>query len=86
MILIGSIMIGSKQLLTPEQVSEILQLHILTVYDYIRGGKLNAVRLGRNYRVLPADLTLFLEENRVQVLIKCPSWVRHDSEEGRHGQ
>jgi excisionase family DNA binding protein len=80
-------MIGSKQLLTPEQVSEILQLHILTVYEYIRGGKLNAVRLGRNYRVMPADLTLFLEENRVQVPVKCQSWMRpyHDSEVDRHG-
>jgi len=61
-------MIDSKQLLTPEQVSAILQVHILTVYDYIRGGKLQAVRLGRHYRVLPADLELFLEERRVPVL------------------
>jgi len=38
------------------------------VYDYIRGGKLQAVRLGRHYRVLPADLELFLEERRVPVL------------------
>ncbi len=59
-------MTENKQLLTPEQVSEILQVHILTVYDYIRGGKLHAVRLGRNYRVLPADLDLFLEERRVK--------------------
>jgi excisionase family DNA binding protein len=59
-------MTENKQLLTPEQVSEILQVHILTVYDYIRGGKLHAVRLGRHYRVLPADLDLFLEERRVK--------------------
>lgn len=59
-------MTDKRQLLTPEQVAAILQVHILTVYDYIRGGKLHAVRLGRHYRVLPADLDLFLEERRVK--------------------
>jgi len=80
-------MTGTKQLLTPEQVSEILQVHILTVYDYIRGGKLNAVRLGRNYRVLPADLNLFLEANRVKVLVKLENWVQPSciAAEGTHG-
>jgi excisionase family DNA binding protein len=84
---IGLIMIDSKQLLTPEQVSEILQVHILTVYDYIRSGRLNAVRLGRNYRVLPTDLNLFLEANRVKVFIKLENWVKPSSMvmEGKHG-
>lgn len=80
-------MIDSKQLLTPEQVSEILQVHILTVYDYIRSGRLNAVRLGRNYRVMLTDLNLFLEANRVKVFIKLENWVKPSSMvmEGKHG-
>ena len=69
-------MTDTKQLMTPEQVSEILQVHILTVYEYIRTGRLNAVRLGRNYRILPEDLNLFLETNRVKVMIKLENWVR----------
>jgi excisionase family DNA binding protein len=69
-------MTDTKQLMTPEQVAEILQVHILTVYDYIRAGRINAVRLGRNYRVLPADLNLFLEANRVKVLTKLENWVQ----------
>ncbi len=85
--LIGMMMIDTQQLMTPEQVSEILQVHILTVYDYIRGGKLNAVRLGRNYRILPADLGLFLEANRVKVMIKLENWVQPSclAAEGKHG-
>ena len=55
-----------NNLLTPEQVAEIFQVHILTVYSYIRRGKLNAVRLGRSYRIIPEDLALFIESNRVK--------------------
>jgi excisionase family DNA binding protein len=53
-------------LLTPEQVSEILQIHILTVYNYIKQGKLGAIRLGRSYRISSDDLTNLLELNRVK--------------------
>ena len=80
-------MTDTKQLLTPEQVSEILQVHILTVYEYIRSGRLNAVRLGRNYRIVPSDLDLFLEANRVKVMIKLENWVEPScvASEGTHG-
>jgi excisionase family DNA binding protein len=53
-------------LLTPEQVAEILQVHVLTIYSYIRRRKLDAVRLGRNYRIIPEELTRFIESNRVK--------------------
>lgn len=56
----------NSNLLTPEKVAEILQVHILTVYSYIRSGKLDAVRLGRTYRVVPQDLELFIEANRTR--------------------
>jgi excisionase family DNA binding protein len=52
-------------LLTPEQVAEILQLHVLTVYSYIRQGKLSAIRLGRSYRVTQQDLEKLIEQSRV---------------------
>ena len=57
---------NSDNLLTPEQVAKILQVHVLTVYSYIRQGNLDAVRLGRSYRIVPEDLTLFIESNRVK--------------------
>jgi len=56
----------NKNLLTPEQVAEILQVHVLTVYSYIRRGKLDAIRLGRSYRVVPKDLERFIESNRAK--------------------
>ena len=56
----------NDNLLTPEQVAEILQVHVLTIYSYIRRGKLDAVRLGRNYRIIPKDFTRFIESNRIK--------------------
>jgi len=57
---------NTSNLLTPEQVSKILQVHVLTIYSYIRRGELEAIRLGRSYRVTPQDLALFIEANRVK--------------------
>ena len=53
-------------LFTPEQVAEILQLHVSTVYSYIRQNKLDAIRLGRNYRIASKDLVLFIDSNRTK--------------------
>lgn len=55
----------NNSLLTPEQVAGILQIHVLTVYSYIRRGKLDAVRLGRSYRITHEDLEAFIESNRI---------------------
>ena len=57
---------ANNNLLTPEQVAGILQVHILTIYGYIREGKLDAIRLGRSYRITPQDLEQFIESNRIR--------------------
>jgi excisionase family DNA binding protein len=56
----------NSNLLTPEQVAGILQVHILTIYGYIREGKLDAIRLGRSYRITQQDLEQFIESNRIK--------------------
>jgi len=65
---------GNDNLLTPEQVAGVLQVHVLTIYNYIRRGRLDAIRLGRSYRVIPKDLTRFVESNR----IKNPQAIRRN--------
>lgn len=52
-----------KEIMTPEQVADYLQLDPTTVYRYIRQGKLVASRLGRNYRIPKANVDLFLLAN-----------------------
>lgn len=39
-----------------EQVADRLGLHVRTVRGYVRDGRLNAVRIGKQYRVARADL------------------------------
>jgi excisionase family DNA binding protein len=39
-----------------EQVAERLGLHVRTVRNYIRDGRLNAVKIGKQYRIGRADL------------------------------
>lgn len=46
----------SEDFYTLEQVAEHLGLHVRTVRAYVRDGRLKAVRIGKQYRVSPADL------------------------------
>jgi excisionase family DNA binding protein len=46
----------SEEMLSVEQVADRLGLHVRTVRGYIRAGRLRAVRIGKQYRITPADL------------------------------
>jgi len=51
----------NEKIYTTEQVAHLLQIHPLTVLNYIKSGKLKAVKLGRVYRVRESALQKFLE-------------------------
>ncbi|QKV75025.1 helix-turn-helix domain-containing protein [Amycolatopsis sp. Hca4] len=42
-----------------EQVAAKLGLHVRTVRNYVRDGRLKAVRIGKQYRIAAADLAAF---------------------------
>ena len=63
----------SEKLLTPTQVAERLQITERTVYEWIRGGKLTALKLGRLWRIRPQDLETFLESARARAQQHSPS-------------
>ena len=50
----------TKDVLTPQEVAEYLQITPDTVYRYIREGKLVASKLGRHYRIPKENVELFL--------------------------
>jgi len=50
----------TRDVLTPQEVAEYLQITPDTVYRYIREGKLVASRLGRQYRITRENVELFL--------------------------
>ena len=43
-------------LLSPDQVASLLGLHVRTVRNYVREGRLRAVRIGKQYRIAQEDL------------------------------
>ena len=45
-----------SELYSVEQVAERLGLHVKTVRNYVREGKLKAVRIGKQYRIAGEDL------------------------------
>ncbi len=45
-----------KELYSVEQVAERLGLHVKTVRNYVREGRLKAVRIGKQYRIARQDL------------------------------
>ena len=46
----------SKDLYSVEQVADLLNLHVKTVRNYVREGRLKAVRIGKQYRISGEDL------------------------------
>ena len=46
----------SQELYSVEQVADLLNLHVRTVRNYVREGKLTAVRIGKQYRIAREDL------------------------------
>jgi len=53
----------NKQFLTVKEIADILKVSFLTVYEYIKSGKLKALKLGRNYRVAIEEFQDFVRRN-----------------------
>src|SRR4029450_6317414 len=66
--------------LSVEQVAEQLGLHVRTVRGYIRDGRLKAVRIGKQYRIAPADLHAFTGQpgDPVRPRVEVPTVVEFD--------
>lgn len=55
-----------RDILTPQEAAEYLQVDTETIYRYIRQGKLVASKLGRKYRIPKRSLNLFLWATRTR--------------------
>jgi excisionase family DNA binding protein len=56
--------VNEQPFLTVKQVAEKLRIPVSSVQRYIRKKKLAAHRVGRIYRISPADLEQYLQRNR----------------------
>ncbi|OGD07654.1 hypothetical protein A2899_02830 [Candidatus Amesbacteria bacterium RIFCSPLOWO2_01_FULL_49_25] len=55
-----------REIFTPEQAAEYLQVERETIYRYIRQGKLVASKLGRTYRIPRGSIDLLLWATRTR--------------------
>jgi excisionase family DNA binding protein len=55
-----------KDFYSPDQVAELLGVHVRTVRRHIREGKLKASRIGKQYRVAASDLDALVGSDRTQ--------------------
>lgn len=53
-----------SKLYTCDEVAEIYRVKVITVWDWIKKKKLNAIKIGRSYRVSEDDLKVFEESRR----------------------
>jgi putative molybdopterin biosynthesis protein len=51
----------SKPFYKAEELAEVLQVNIMTIYRYIKSGKLNAYKIGKEYRIDKKTFDDFLE-------------------------
>ena len=53
-----------SKMYTCDEAAERYKVKVITVWDWIRQRKLNAIKLGREYRVSEDDLIKFEEERK----------------------
>lgn len=71
----------TREILTPHQVAEYLQLDEATVYRYIREGKLMASKLGRQYRIPRENVELLLVATAIPSTVHLRRYGRQRIEE-----
>jgi len=54
----------NNDFLTVEQVADRLQVHWQTVLNYIKSGRLEALQLGKGYRISQKALDKFIKNNK----------------------
>ena len=64
-----------REVMTPEQAAEYLQVNRETIYRYIRQGRLVASKLGRSYRVPRRSLELLLWAMRTRADISLREYT-----------
>lgn len=56
---------STKEFYKAEEIAEKLQVNIMTIYRYIKAGKLTAYKFGKEYRIDSNEFERFLERSKV---------------------
>ena len=62
------------ELLTIKQITVILKVSRMTVYRYIKAGKIVAIKAGRDFRVKKSEFDKFLERSKNKWYVLQQLW------------
>jgi excisionase family DNA binding protein len=55
-----------KEFYRADELAEKLRVNIMTIYRYIKAGKLKAYKIGREFRIEKAEFKKCLDKNKVK--------------------
>ena len=59
-------MAKSKEVLTVKDIAEYLDVHPMTIYKYVREGKIPAFKIGKSWRIRKDSMQKWMKENEQQ--------------------
>ncbi len=54
---------GNPEFYTALELAEKLKLNVMTIYRYIKAGKLRAFKVGKEFRIEAKDFKMFMDEH-----------------------
>lgn len=52
----------SKHFYTAREIADTLKVNIMTIYRYIKAGKINAYKIGKEFRIEKEEFEIFLDK------------------------
>jgi excisionase family DNA binding protein len=57
---------SEKEFYTAQELADILGVNVMTIYRYIKGGKLKAYKIGKEFRIDKQEYQSFLEKSKYE--------------------
>lgn len=58
--------VNEKEFYTAKELAEKLRVNIMTIYRYIKAGKLKAHKIGKEFRISNKEFKKFLDKSKTQ--------------------
>ena len=56
---------GDKEFYTAQELADKLQVNVMTIYRYIKAGKLMAYKIGKEFRIEKGEFNKFLKKTKI---------------------
>jgi excisionase family DNA binding protein len=56
----------NKDFYTAKELADLLSLNVMTIYRYIESGKLEAYKIGKEFRIEKAEFDRFMNEAKIK--------------------